>query len=142
MYDNPYGSSIETRVLAATPMELIEILFDAAVESVMEARRHLAEGRIAERGRAVTKAVEILNELSRSLDHSAGGELSARLASLYDYIAQRLLDANFRQADDGMAEAESLLRTLLEGWSGAVANQAPPPSSCAPVYAGAQQWSA
>jgi flagellar protein FliS len=143
MYDNPYGSSLETQVLAATPMELVEMLFDAAVKSVSEARRHLAAGRIMERSRAASKTVEILTELSRSLDHQAGGELSTRLAALYEYIGRRIQEANFEQTDGGLAEAEGLLRTLHQGWSGALASQAVT-ATAASSYSGsgAHQWSA
>lgn len=140
MFDNPYGSSLETQVLAATPLELVKMLFDAAVKSVSEARRHLAAGEIAERSRAATRTIEILAELSRSLDHQAGGELSARLAALYDYIARRVQEANFEQTDGGLAEAESLLRTLQEGWSGALSAQAV--TAAASGYRELHQWSA
>jgi flagellar protein FliS len=141
MYENPYGSSLEAQVLSATPMELIVMLFDAAVKSVAEARRALAAGEIRDRSRAATKAVEILAELSRSLDVNAGGELAARLAAVYDYPTRRILDANFTQTDDGLREAEQLLRTLHEGWAGALASQAVT-AAAVPEYAGAHQWSA
>ena len=145
MYANPYasGSSLETQVLSATPTELIGLLFDAAVKTVVEARRHLAEGRIPERGRAVTKTVEIMAELSRSLNHTEGGELSARLAGVYDYVARRVMEANFEQTDGGLAEAERLLRTVQEGWTSAMAGLTAAASATpAAEYAGAHQWSA
>jgi len=114
---NPYETSLETQILSATPVELTAMLYDGALTAVREARRHLAEGRIPERGRQISKAVEILAELSRSLDLKQGGDLTVRLASLYDYMQRTLLDANFRQADDGMATTENLLKTLSEAWS-------------------------
>ena len=86
MYDTPYRDSLAARVLSATGVGLINILYDAAIEAVADARRHLAEGNIAERSRSITKAVEILIELDNSLDIKAGGELSARLSDLYGYI--------------------------------------------------------
>lgn len=117
MYENPYASSLETKILSATPMELVKLLYQAAIEAVQAARQHLTRGEIVERGRSVSKAVEILAELSGSLDHQKGGELSTRLAALYDYLQRTLLDANFRQADGGLATAEVLLKTLNEAWS-------------------------
>ncbi len=142
MYENPYRSSLETKVLAATPLELVEIAFQAAVEAVAEARRHLAAGRIRERSRAISKCLGIMAELSRSLDRQAGGALSARLAALYHYISQQLLEGNFRQSDPPLAQAESLLRTLHEGWAGAVAAQAVTASAALGGYTGAHHWSA
>jgi flagellar protein FliS len=116
MYENPYAVSLETQVYSATPVELVRMLFDAAVDSVRAARRHLAERKIAERSRAVTKTYRILAELFGALDRKRGGELSTRLAGLYDYMQRRLLDANFKQTDDGLAEVEKLLLPLQEAW--------------------------
>lgn len=143
-------------------MELVVVLYDAALESVVSARRHLAEGQIAERSRSIARAVEALTELSQSLDHSAGGELSGTLAALYDYMQRALLDANFHQTDGGLEETERLLTTLREAWvqvatqepsSVAAAAPIPEPAAApawddsswdAPVAAGygLRQWSA
>jgi flagellar protein FliS len=117
MYENPYASSLETRIFSATPIELVKMLYQAAIEEVQTARQHLKRGETAERGRSVVKAIAILAELNSSLDHSKAGELSTKLAAMYDYLQRTLLDANFRQADDGLAEAETLLKTLDEAWS-------------------------
>lgn len=117
MYENPYASSLETRIFSATPIELVKMLYQAAIEEVQSARLHLNRGEIHARSRAVTKAIAILAELRGSLDHEKGGELSTRLAEMYDYLQRVLLDANFRQADDGLEAAEKLLKTLDEAWS-------------------------
>jgi len=117
MNENPYASSLDARILSATPMELVNMLYHAAIESVQAARQHLKSGQIFERGRAVSRAIAILTELNGSLDYEKGGEVSTRLAAMYDFLQRTLLDANFRQADDGLARAEALLMTLSEAWS-------------------------
>jgi flagellar protein FliS len=117
MLDNPYADSLETRISSATPLELVTILYDGAIEAVRSARGYLASGEIQLRSRAITKAVNILIELSRSLNLEVGGELSKRLAGLYDFMQQSLLDANFRQTDEGLATTESLLVSLREAWA-------------------------
>jgi flagellar secretion chaperone FliS len=127
MRDNPYATSLETRIVSATPMELVVILYDAAIEAVQSAREHLAHRRIAERSTEVSRAVAILTELYQSLDRKRGGELSERLAALYDYMQRVLLEANFRQSDEGLAEAQRLLATLRESWlqAAGTADQSP-----------------
>jgi len=115
--DNPYSKSLEARILAATPLELVVILYDEAISAVRAARGHLAAGNIRERSRSVSKAVNILIELSRSLNFDAGGELSLRLAGVYGFMRNTLLEANFRQTDDGLATTEKLLMSLREAWS-------------------------
>ena len=58
----------------------------------------------------------IVTELSFSLNHETGGEVSRNLAELYGYIEKLLIQANFEQCEPPLAEAERLLSTLLEGW--------------------------
>jgi len=109
---------LESKILSSDPVGLIRLLYDAAVTAVRNARAHLASGEIAERSRAISKAMAILTELSGSLDHLAGGEISRNLARLYNYMQERLLEANLKQTDQPLAEILELLNTLAEAWHG------------------------
>ena len=79
---------LETRVLSATPIELVQMLYDGAIDSIQCARRHLAEGRIRDRGRSIGKAIAILAELKGFTfwNYEKGGELSTLLGSLGTHI--------------------------------------------------------
>lgn len=116
MTPNTRQQYLHNEILSADPIQLVRLLYKGALKSIAEARALLRAGDIRGRSREVMKAHAILTELAQSLDHARGGELSRNLAALYDYVQCRLLDANFRQRDEPFAEAESLLRTLLEGW--------------------------
>src|ERR1035441_10518135 len=118
MWQNAHDAYLESRVLSADPVELIHLLYEAAIEAVREARRYLAEGEIAARSRSITKAFGILQELVAALDHERGGEISGRLGQLYDYMQRRLLEANFEQIAQPLAEVLGLLATLAEAWQG------------------------
>lgn len=109
---------LEAKVMSATPVELVRMLYRRAIEAVGAARRRLAEGDIRARSREISRAMEITVELAGALDRKQGGEVAVRLAALYDYIGRRLLEANLRQDDGALAEAERLLVTLEEGWAG------------------------
>ena len=118
MWGNAHEAYLESRIESADPIQLVRLLFQGACVSVREARNCLVAGRITERSRAISKAHAILAELTASLDHGKGGDLSARLARLYDYMMRRLLEANFRQADEPLVEVLGLLTTLSEAWDG------------------------
>ena len=105
------------KIMSASPLELVEMLFRGAVGAVQAARRHLARHEIRERSDKLSKAGAILSELSSTLNHKQGGEVSRNLAELYDYIQRLMIDGNVRQVDGPLQEAESLLETLLQGWS-------------------------
>ncbi len=116
MWQNAQDAYLESRVLSANPLELVHLLYRACTDSVRVARRSLADGNIEERCRSISKAHAILAELSASLDHLRGGELSQRLGRLYDYMQRKLLDANFHQSDAPLSEVLGLLATLGEAW--------------------------
>jgi flagellar protein FliS len=118
MWNSSHNAYLESKVLAADPVELVTLLYQACRQSVRDAREHLAAGRIGERSRAISKACEILIELGSALDRDRGGELSERLALLYDYMQRRLLEANMQQSDEPLVEVLGLLTTLGEAWEG------------------------
>ncbi|MCX8018648.1 MAG: flagellar export chaperone FliS, partial [Rhodocyclaceae bacterium] len=74
---------VETGVMAASPHQLILMLFDGALLSLSVAREAMAQKDIAAKGKAISKTIEILtNGLKASLDFEQGGELAERLAAL------------------------------------------------------------
>jgi flagellar protein FliS len=118
MWNNGHDAYLESRVLAAEPVELVNLLYQACIQAVRDARHHLAQGDIAERSRSINKACEIVMELNSSLDRAQGGEIALRLAQLYDYMLTQLLEANMQQQDAPLSEVLSLLATLAEAWEG------------------------
>ncbi|MBZ5575919.1 MAG: flagellar export chaperone FliS [Acidobacteriia bacterium] len=134
MWNSAHDTYLESRVLSASPLELIRLLYQGALGAVREARRFLAEGKIAERSRSISKACEIVIELNASLHHEQGSEIATRLAALYDYMLRRLLEANQRQSDEPLADVLGLLSTLSEAWAAAV-------PLAEPVIAAENPWS-
>jgi len=116
MASSAHNAYLEGRILAADPLELVCILYRSALESVREARNQLANGDIAARSKAISRAAEAVMELNSSLNHEAGGEMSRRLCALYEYIQGRLFQANFEQDEGPLIEVAGLLATLLEAW--------------------------
>ena len=125
MWQDAQNAYLESRVFSADPIELVRLMYQATTAALRQARQHLAEGDIAARSRSISKACEILIELETSLDHGRGGDISRRLAQLYDYLRGRLFEANMKQSDEPLAEVLGLLSTLSEAWDG-VQNQTRP----------------
>lgn len=97
-------------------MKLIRLLYRAAIGASAAARSRLAEGDIRGRTREINRAWAILQELSGSLDRAGGGEIGFRLAGLYAYMQQRLIEANTTQSAGPLEEVERLLITVNEAW--------------------------
>lgn len=108
---------VETGVAAANPHSLILMLYDGAIQSTHDAMRHLDTGAIADKGRAVTRAVAIIDEGLRGCLDTKAGEIASHLASLYDYMCRRLMLASLRNDRDGFAEVARLLTELRGAWA-------------------------
>jgi flagellar secretion chaperone FliS len=111
------GNYLEQEILSANGVELVLILYRAALESLDQARTCLRRGDIAGRSKAISKAAAVLGELTGSVNRAQGGELAASLIELYDYMQRRLLEANIHQLEEPLAETGRLLGTLMEAWS-------------------------
>ncbi len=122
-----YGAGAYVRMgqqgaaMAATPHQLICMLFDGVKTATLMARHHMAQGDTVAKGNALSKAINIIdNGLKASLDENAGGAQGAvlvgQLASLYDYVVQRLMLANRRNDPALIDEAERLLDNVSSAW--------------------------
>ncbi|HVX67180.1 MAG TPA: flagellar export chaperone FliS [Bryobacteraceae bacterium] len=125
MATSAYQTYAESKVLSADPLELIEILYEAALESVNRARQYLRDGDIPARSNQISHCCAILVELSQAVRPEPDPALAQNLIELYDYMQRRVLDAHMQQADAPLAEVGKLLSTLLEGWSKCRAEVAP-----------------
>lgn len=109
---------LETSVIAASPHQLIVMLYDGALSAIRTAGVHMAAGRVAEKGAAISKALSIIdNGLRASLDKKAGGDIAANLDALYAYMSDRLLSANLHNKSALLDEVQTLLSGLRESWS-------------------------
>jgi flagellar protein FliS len=103
--------------MSATPERLITLLYLGARAAIGQARIHMQENRIAERGAAITKAIKIVDEgLKMGLNMEAGGDIAANLSRLYDYIVQTLLMANLKADAEQLDIADRLLADLADAW--------------------------
>lgn len=108
---------LETKVSTSNPHQLVVMLYDGALLAITSAGISMEAGDVASKGKSISQAINIIaNGLKASLDMEAGGELSSRLAALYDYMGQRLLQANLQNSQPALTEVASLLTELREAW--------------------------
>ena len=108
---------LETQLDSASPHKLIVMLFDGALVAVSKAQHCMENKEIAEKGKSISKAIDIIaNGLQASLDIQSGGEIAAQLDALYEYMGQRLLHANLRNDVAALKEVSALLMELKSAW--------------------------
>ena len=123
---------LESRVLSAQPAELVEMLYQIAIQSLKKAIGHLKSGDALARAGEITRAQEAVNELMAALDHSVGASFTQTLASLYAYVQQQILKGHAGPSEDALQRAIGILSTLQEGWSGVCAELAKANQPAAP----------
>jgi len=109
---------LESRVLSAQPAELIEMLYQVAIQSLKKAIGHLKSNDALARAGEISRAQEAVNELMAALDHSVGAAFTQTLASLYAYVQTQILKGHAGPSEEALQRAIGILNTLQEGWSG------------------------
>lgn len=108
----------QTSITDADPHKLIQLLYNAAIERINMAKARMQAKDYAGKGQLIGKAIEIIGGLRSFLDFEKGGELSAQLEALYDYMERTLLEASAKNDVEKLDEVLGLLRSVKEGWDG------------------------
>lgn len=108
---------METGVQAADPHQLIHLLLEGALSAIAAAFNALERGDMPAKGRAISRAVGIVDEgLRAALDLKAGGTVAATLNDLYNCVLVRLTQANLRNDGALLRECSALLTPLRDAW--------------------------
>lgn len=114
------------QIVTADPGTILLMLYQGAIDALHRAVEHLAAGNMAEKGRRILQANDIINQFLVSLDHEVGGEVAQNLESLYNYMLNEIMLGNVKNDPEPLKRVASLLSTLKEGWETAVASQRKP----------------
>lgn len=107
-----YRSNVEV----ASPHRLIDMLYEGAIERIIQAKGAMEYGNIEMKGTKINSAISIVGGLRESLDTDAGGELALNLDNLYLYILSILSKAHHANDPAKLDEALKLLTDLRGTW--------------------------
>ena len=112
-----YGAgNTATQAVVANKVELIQMLFDGLIESLMSAKGHIEHNAIVDKGKSLARANRILFGLQGALDFEKGGDLANNLNELYSYITRRLLHINLHNDLQALAEVHGLMNEIRQAW--------------------------
>lgn len=106
----------ELAVKGATPVGLIILLYDIAIESLARAAREMEAGNIEARTAELNHALAVIAELQRSLNLEAGGEVARRLTDLYNVARGKILEANIKSSVAIVERLSTVLCSVREAW--------------------------
>ncbi|MBT3437113.1 MAG: flagellar export chaperone FliS [Oceanospirillaceae bacterium] len=106
----------DAQTMYASPHQLVLMLFDGAVEAMSMTMGAIQHKNIELRGKQSTRAISIINGLRDCLDMETGGELADNLYSLYQYMAQELFRAAFKNDVETIENVQAMLKDIRGSW--------------------------
>jgi flagellar secretion chaperone FliS len=108
---------VSTAITDADPHKLVALLLAGACERIRLAEACLERNDQARKGKAIGEACAIVGHLNGSLDHEAGGEVAGNLSALYEYVLQRLTEANLHNDAAALQESLQLIGEIDSAWN-------------------------
>lgn len=107
---------LQATVETASPHKLISMLLSGALEAFAKGKGAAERKDFEARAQHLNKAIQIVVGLKSSLDMEQGGDLSANLDRLYDYILTHTLTASRDNNPEQIQELINLLLEIKQGW--------------------------
>ena len=111
------------QIMTASPVMLVAMLYDKAIQSLKKAVIAIDAGDIRERWNANNRAFEIIQHLQRTLDRERGGEIAANLDTLYGHMLRVLPQVDMKNDQEAARNVIRLLEPLRDSWRQAAGNR-------------------
>lgn len=118
---NPYLKQYQQTQVSTAPREqILLMLYDGAVKFLNLAKQGFEEKNIEKIHNNILKTQNIITEFQATLDMENGGAFAKNLYSLYEYLNNRLVDANIKKREDYLDEVIRHITALRDTWREAV----------------------
>lgn len=101
---------------SASKAQILDRLYLRFLRDCNDAKDAIGRNDVVSRANAINHANQIIMELVAALDHSLAPELCGNLASLYDYVLDRLIQANSTRQTDFLDQASAVISELREAF--------------------------
>lgn len=110
------GEYRKNAVVGASPLQLVVMLYDGALNSCEAAKRAVAQADLEGQHKNLSRAQKIISELVASLDMAQGGEIARNLFGLYSFCLNELADANINDNAEAIERTMRVLTELRQAW--------------------------
>ena len=115
---NPYQAYQQNSVMTASPQELTLMLYNGCLKFIKLSKKAMVDNKFEDKNTNLIKAQAIIQELRYTLDMDI--DLSKSLAELYDYMYNRLVEANMKNDTAVLEEVEGYVVELRDTWKQAM----------------------
>ena len=106
----------DTSVRGATPIELVVVLYDAAIEDMRRALTAMEQGDVEARAAKVSHALMVLQQLQGTLDFERGGSAARQFEQFYNLVRAKLLEAQMRRSPEVMQQQIRYMSEVRDCW--------------------------
>jgi flagellar secretion chaperone FliS len=106
----------KSQVETVDQLSLILMLYDKAILLLEKAKGEIIEKKYEEKHHSLTKASDIVLELTQSLDLNKGREIAALLSRLYTFVIREIMDADAKLNTKALDNAKTILSELRKSW--------------------------
>lgn len=114
---NASDAYLRDAVLTATPEQLHLMLYDGAIRFARQGRDALARKDYDTSYEKLSRAQKIVLEMQNALNYDVNRDLCTRMASLYDFVYFKLVDANIHFKTESVDDALKILEHQRETWA-------------------------
>ncbi|MGI5851671.1 MAG: flagellar export chaperone FliS [Clostridiales bacterium] len=115
---NPYQQYQQQSVMTASPGELTLMLYNGCIKFIRQAKLGIEAGDIERANNSIIRCQDILEELMVTLKPEY--DISASLSALYDYMYNRLIDANIGKDLSILDEVLEMVTEIRDTWAEAI----------------------
>jgi len=116
MSDSQPNQYLRDAVMTATPEQLHLMLYDGAIRYALQAKDALNAKDYETSYEKLTRAQNIIIEMQSGLRFDVNPELCGKVASIYNFLYRKLLDANIQRDPSAIDDALKVLRIERETW--------------------------
>lgn len=109
-----YNAYSRDKVLTASPVELIIMLYDEMIKQLKIAQIAIENKRYDKANISLQKAVAIIDELIKSLDLSV--KIGKDLLEIYSFVSRSIVNINAKKDKDAITPIVDILTDLKESW--------------------------
>lgn len=111
------GKYQEMQVLAASPGQLVIMVYDHLLVSLKRARLAMDRGDVEQRFLQIEKVRDALTELLVTLDLEKGGEIAVQLKGLYTFFLTELLEVGPRNDVARLDRISGMVQELRDAFA-------------------------
>lgn len=113
---NAIATYLAGNVTQADPAQIIVLLYEGAIYRIGQAIQEMEKQNTLASGIALYRGLAIINELRKSLNLEAGGEIARNLDRLYLHMHEELVKGHLAKQPQPLERVRTLLADLNSSW--------------------------